>query len=94
MKVTIEFEVKDQREEETLRRYASFLNDPNWIASWWHIDDVQEVASDEELENFTDEEARRVLRLAKLHHDSEIGINWDVLNDWASYVYEQRQGAA
>lgn len=94
MKITIDFEVKDEREEETLRRYASFLNNPDWISSWWHIEDVQEVATDDELENFTDEQAREVLRLAKLYYDSEIGINWDVLSDWANFVYARRKLAA
>lgn len=63
------------------------LTDPDWIASWWHIDDVKEqYLGDEEYSELTDEEAREVLRLADKYHDCENGLNWEVFDSWANHV--------
>lgn len=34
----------------------------------------------------THEQARQVLRLVEHEHDAEMGINWDVLKGWITYV--------
>ncbi len=54
----------------------------------WCVDDVKSIAED-----LTDEECREVLRLAKEEHDATIGINWDVLEHWASEVRSNRVSA-
>ena len=94
MKVTIEIDLPEgqaiPKPEDIVR-----LTDPNWISDWWSIWDVKEVyLGDDEWEMLTDEEAREVLKLAKNTHDSDIGLNWDVFSDLASYVYEQRKAVA
>lgn len=92
MKHIIEIELKEgqalPRAEDIAR-----LTDPDWIASWWHIDDVKEqYLGDGEYSELTDEEAREVLRLADKYHDCEIGLNWEVLDSWAEHVRDLRKG--
>lgn len=58
---------------------------PDKIAITWCIEDVKEIAED-----LTDDECREVLQLAENKHDATIGINWDVLEEWASEVRESR----
>ena len=46
--------------------------DPNWVADWWHIDDIIEQdngAEDEPYSDLTEDEAREVLRLMIKEHD-------------------------
>jgi hypothetical protein len=59
---------------------------PNYIAITWSIEDVKEVASD-----LSDDECRQVLQLAKDKHDATIGINWDVLEELADIVRDERE---
>jgi hypothetical protein len=71
--------------------------DPDWMASWWHIDDV--VMSDPDRDDdwnsdLSEEECREVLRLSEKYHDSGIGINWEVLESWIEHVKAQRKEAA
>jgi hypothetical protein len=95
MKISIEFEVSGEYEAEALRRRAEMLNSPDWLASWWHIDDVKEqYLGDGEYSELTDDEAREVLRLADKYHDCEVGINWEVLDSWADHVKQQRKEVA
>ena len=75
--------------------------DPDWIASWWHVSDVQDLDDGWEDEDepadpeaLTDEEAREVLRLADKYHDCEEGINWDVLRGWIYHVKAHRKETA
>ena len=62
------------------------LTDPNWHADWWHIEDVQSVASD-----LDDDEARRVLEIMARKSDANIGINWDSIEVWADWVRDERE---
>lgn len=101
VKVTIEFEVKDEYEAEKLRRNAQMLNSPDWIASWWSIDDIKDCDDGWEDEDepsdpeaLTDEEAREVLMLADKYHDCDEGVNWDVLRGWIYHVKAQRKQVA
>ncbi len=52
------------------------------VACVWETDDVREVAED-----LDDDQAAAVLLLACVsEHDAELGVNWDVLGQWADYV--------
>lgn len=52
------------------------------ITITWHIDDVKTVRPD-----LTDEQAREVLWHAKQYHDANVGINWEVLEAHANYIF-------
>ena len=94
MRVTIEFELPEGQAIPDPLDIAR-LTDPNWLASWWHISDVHLQANDDgendEADEITDDEAREVLRLIAKHHDSNVGINWDVIDASTDYVKEQRK---
>jgi len=100
MKITIEFEVENEHQAEGLRRRAEMLNSPNWISSWWSISDVhchanyQEDIEHDDAEVLTDDEARKVLRLADKYHDADEGINWEVLDGWIDEVKRTRKEIA
>jgi hypothetical protein len=74
--------------------------DPNWVADWWHVSDVHQHANmlegidNDEAEEITDEEAREVLRLMNKYHDSEVGLNWDVIDSWIEHVKGLRKEIA
>ena len=53
-----------------------------YLASIWHVEDVQAVRPD-----LTDEQCREVLRQCGRHHDAEIGINWIVLSTVADDLF-------
>jgi hypothetical protein len=69
------------------------LTNPDWIASWWHIDDVTDCC-DWQGFDLTDDDAREVLRLADKYHDSENGINWAVLQSWVDHIVKQKEKRA
>ena len=58
---------------------------PDSMEIVWCVEDVKSIASD-----LTDDECRQVLSLAKESHDATVGVNWDVLEVWASEVRSQR----
>jgi len=95
-KVIIEIDIPDGwdiPQPEDIKR----LVDPDWMASWWHIDDVRMSDPDREDDwnsDLTEEECQEVLRLAEKNHDSGIGINWEVLESWIEYVKQQRKEVA
>jgi hypothetical protein len=96
MKVTIELDLPDgqaiPKVEDIMR-----LTDPNWISDWWHISDVHDKANEWEEDDdnvLTDEEAREVLRVTKKYHDSEEGINWEVLEANIDHVKHHRKELA
>lgn len=47
----------------------------------WGIDDVKSIAED-----LTDDQCREVLQMAKNNHDANVGINWEVLEQYAEEV--------
>lgn len=55
---------------------------PDTISITWGISDVKEVRPD-----LTDKQAREVLSEAKRKHDASIGINWEVLEVVAEYLF-------
>ena len=96
MKYIIEIDLKEGQGVPTAEDIAR-LTDPDWIASWWHIDDVQSCynsGEDPEELNLTDEEAREVLRLAEKYHNAENGLNWEVLFAWVEHVKQLRKETA
>ena len=83
--------------EAEFTRRIEMLSDPDWIASWWHIDDVKMSDPDRDDDwnsDLTDDEAREVLRLADKYHDSENGINWAVLQSWVDHIVKQKEKRA
>jgi hypothetical protein len=93
-KLTIEIDLPEGQAIPSADDIARLTN-PDWIASWWHIDDVKEqYLGDGEYSELTDEEAREVLRLADKYHDCENGLNWEVFDSWADHVKAQRKEAA
>ena len=93
-KLTIEIDLPEGQAIPSADDIARLTN-PDWIASWWHIDDVKEqYLGDEEYGELTDEEAREVLRLADKYHDCENGLNWEVFDSWADHVKAQRKETA
>lgn len=66
-------------------RDAQRLTDPDWIAAWWHIDDVKGLVGEDE-DPPTDDTCREVLRLADRYHDANHGINWEVLRVYLDRV--------
>lgn len=64
--------------------YVGRLFSDDWIADWWHIDDVKD-----QREDLSDDQAREVLRHIKRHKDATIGINWDVIDCAADIVFPE-----
>jgi hypothetical protein len=58
-----------------------------YLASIWHVEDVQSVRP-----GLTDEQCREVLRQCGRHHDAEIGINWIVLSTVADDLFPPSRG--
>lgn len=48
----------------------------------WSTEDVQEVRPD-----LDESQAYEVLIAAKQKHDADVGINWEVLEFWADYLF-------
>lgn len=93
MKHIIEIELKDGQTVPSSYD-ISRLTDPDWLASWWHIDDIKEqYLGDGNYSELTDDEAREVLRLADKEHDCEYGLNWEVFDSWADHVRNLRKAA-
>jgi hypothetical protein len=53
--------------------------EPDQIAIKWNVEDVLEVAPKLDTHG-----CRRVLALIKHNHDATVGVNWDVIREWAS----------
>ena len=93
MKVMIEVNIPQGRSVAEAEGAIKQYFDPDWMASWWHISDVHSCANDfedDDSHDLTDDEAREVMRLMKKYHDSEVGINWEVIQAWIDHVKEKR----
>jgi len=91
MKVVIEVDIPDGwsiPQPEDVKR----LVDPDWIASWWHIDDVIEQAEPDY--QLTEEEAREVLKWMEKWHDCNEGHSWDSMDNCINQVIKQRKKVA
>ena len=85
-KVTIEIDLPEGQAMPD-PRYILQLTDPNWMASWWHISDIQYNFEDD---NITEDEAREILSLAEKYHDCNVGLSWDSFDVWKDIVLEDR----
>ena len=72
------------RNAKFLERLPKRLETHGYIATLWHIDDVQEVRPD-----LTPEQCIEVLKECERQHDATIGINWDVLIFHADELFPQ-----
>jgi len=92
-KVMIEVDIPKGRSIAEAEGAIKRAFDPDWVAEWWHIDDIIEQAENNG-EQVTEDEAREVLRLMIKEHDCNIGINWDVIDAWVDHVVGQRKEVA
>ena len=87
MKVMIEINLPDGQKiptsEDILR-----LTSPDWIASWWHIDDCRGFL---EANDLSEDECREVLRRAKQGFDANDGINWATIEYLINVVESERK---
>jgi hypothetical protein len=87
MRVMIEIDLPDGQKIPTAEQIKQ-LTDPNWLAEWWHIDDVKGVDGADDL---SEDECREVLRLVGKEHKADIGINWEEIEYWVNYIIEERE---
>ena len=52
------------------------------ITITWHIDDLEDIAP-----RLSRRQRQAVLACVKKDHDASIGINYDVLNYWANFLF-------
>ena len=81
---TITVEIPDHMTEHEFTSQVERLTNPDWIASWWSIKDIQSERPD-----LNDDQAREVLLLVDRRHDASIGINWDFIRDIADMEFEE-----
>jgi hypothetical protein len=94
MKMMIEVDIPNGRSVAEAEMAVKMAFNPDWVAEWWHIDDIiqqDDGAEDEPHSDLTEDEAREVLRLMIKEHDCEVGINWDVIDNWIDHVKDQRE---
>ena len=89
MRVMIEINLPDGQKIPTAEDIIR-LTDPDWLAEWWHIDDVKGVDGAEDL---SDEDCREVLRRAKRNLDANIGLNWETFEYLVDAVLREREAA-
>jgi hypothetical protein len=80
--INVPYNFNDMEIKDIVRQCQAIV-DPNSIAIFWSIEDVQEVAR-----HLTDDQAREVLDAVKRRHDATIGINWDVLETVADALFD------
>lgn len=81
MKYTIEIDIPSGQAVPSAQMVER-LTSPDWIASWWHIDDVIGCVD----YPLSKKKAREVLHQADKCHDANEGINWLVLQTIADEV--------
>ena len=63
---------------------ATFYEETGTIVDEWHVDDVFNQRPD-----LTEDQAIEVLALIAHNFDANIGINWDVIDSAAHYLFPQ-----
>ena len=91
-KFMIEVDIPNGRSVTEAQMAVKRAFDPDWMAEWWHIDDVIEQAEGNG-EQLTIDEARDVLAMVNRKHDCNIGINWDVIDYWIDEIVKEREAA-
>jgi hypothetical protein len=61
-------------------------NQNDSITITWHIDDLEDIAP-----KLTKNQRRAVLAMVKKEHDASIGVNWDVLKNWADLLFPKHK---
>jgi hypothetical protein len=89
MKTIIEVDIPNGRSVTEAQLAVKRAFDPDWMAEWWHSDDIIEQA-ESQGEQLTYEEAREVLRLMSKYHNCEVGINWDVIDSWIDHAVNRK----
>lgn len=89
----IEIDVPEGRSVSEAEIAVKMAFNPDWVAEWWHIDDVAMQAEDHG-ENLTEEECRDVLAMVIRKHDCNIGINWEVIDYWIDEIVKEREKVA
>lgn len=84
---TITIQIPDDANEQAVIRAAERAASPDWIAEWWHIDDVKCLVDDDDAPS--DDTCREVLRLVDKYHNCEVGISWDTLRYWLDKLTEE-----
>lgn len=92
-KVMIEVDIPSHGSKAEAEMAVKRHFDPDWVAEWWYICDIIEQAENSG-EQITEDEAREVLRLMIKEHDCNIGINWDVIDNWIDHVKKLRKEVA
>jgi hypothetical protein len=90
MKMMIEVDIPNGRSVTEAQMAVQRAFSPDWIAEWWHIDDVANQA-EEMGETLTEDECRDVLAMVMRKHDCNIGINWDFIDYWIEDVIKDRE---
>lgn len=90
MKTMIEVDIPNGRSVTEAQMAVKRAFDPDWIAEWWHIDDVASQA-ESMGETLTEDECRDVLAMVMRKHDCNIGINWDFIDYWIEDVIKDRE---
>jgi hypothetical protein len=90
MKMMIEIDIPKGRSVAEAEMAVKMTFNPDWVASWWHIDDVA-MQAESMGETLTEDECRDVLERIMRRHDCNIGINWDVIECWIEQVIEERE---
>jgi hypothetical protein len=88
--VTIEVNIPAGRSIAEAKQAVARQFDSNWMAEWWHSEDVieQAVNNGEEL---TYDEAQWVLKMMDKNHDCNVGHSWDNMDYWIDRVVEKRE---
>jgi hypothetical protein len=90
MKMMIEVDIPQGRSVAEAEMAVKMAFNPDWVAEWWHIDDVAGQAENQG-ETLTEEECRDVLAMVIRKHDCNIGINWDVIDYWIDQIVSERE---
>ena len=90
MKVTIEVDIPQGRSVAEAEMAVKRHFDPDWMAEWWHTDDVIDKA-EYDGEQLTLEEARWVLQMMDKYHDCNYGHTWDHMDHWIENAIEKRE---
>ena len=90
MKTMIEVDIPTGRSVAEAQGAVIRAFDPDWMAEWWHISDVENQAEGQG-ENLSKEECRDVLAMVNRKHDCNIGINWDVIDYWIDEIVKERE---
>lgn len=64
--------------------------DPECISIDWCLQDVMETDLAKELD-LTEAEGKQVLSMLKHKHDCNIGITWETIDIWITYVASERK---